>query len=206
MNIFISLILGYVFGCFSTGYFVGKIYKVDIRQYGSGNSGTTNALRTLGKRAGILTLLGDVSKAIIPLLLIKLVFFKGDANAQILALYTGLGVVLGHNYPFWLKFKGGKGIATTGGVMIVFDWIMVAPALLIFLGTIAVTKYVSLGSLLVSIFFPIWIFFTNSYDIHMLIVSLLYTILAFIKHIPNIKRLINGSENKITQKVNINNK
>lgn len=204
MKFIICLILGYFFGCFSTGYFVGKLYKVDIRQYGSGNSGTTNALRTLGKKAGVLTLLGDLSKALIPVLLIRYIVFSGDPNAQLFGLYTGFGVVLGHNYPFWLKFKGGKGIATTGGTMIGFDIIMVPSAFLIFAGTIAITKYVSLGSLLVSIYFPIWILMKYPSNLHMLLISCLFTILAFIKHKPNIIRLLNGTENKINQKVNIN--
>ena len=110
-KIAICLLLGYAFGCFSTGYFVGKLHHIDIRQYGSGNAGTTNALRTLGKKAGAMTFLGDVLKCIIPILFIRHILFVGVEYLPLLVLYTAVGVVLGHNYPFYLHFKGGKGIA-----------------------------------------------------------------------------------------------
>ncbi len=204
--ILFCLIFGYVFGCFSTGYFIGKLKKVDIRNYGSGNIGTTNALRTLGAKAGAITLLGDAFKAVIPMLLVRYVFFGNSDIAQLLSLYVGLGVVLGHNYPVWLKFKGGKGIAATGGVMIAFDILIVAFALPLFILIVAITRYVSLGSLYVALFFPVWILIRYPGNIHMLILSLVFMVLAFIKHSSNIKRLINGTENKIGQKVKVENK
>lgn len=206
LKIAICLILGYAFGCFSTGYVVGKMNKVDIRKYGSGNVGTTNALRTLGAKAGALTLLGDALKAVIPILLVRLVLFKGLHYTELLTLYTGLGVVIGHNYPVWLKFKGGKGIAATGGVMAAFDPLIVPIALPLFILIVAITRYVSLGSLFVAVFFPVWIAIRYPGNIHMLIVTLVFMILAFIKHHSNIKRLMNGTENKIGQKVKIENK
>lgn len=107
-KILFSLILGYGFGCISTSYFVGKANHIDIRNYGSGNAGTTNALRTLGMKAGIITFLGDAIKAIAPVLLIKYLIFSESSYSSLLLLYTGLGVVLGHNFPVWLNFKGGK--------------------------------------------------------------------------------------------------
>jgi len=107
LKILVCLSVGYGFGCFSTGYVVGKANKIDIRKYGSGNAGTTNALRILGWKAGIITFLGDAIKALIPVLLVRY-FLQGDSYGQLLSLYTGLGVVLGHNFPFWLNFKGGK--------------------------------------------------------------------------------------------------
>lgn len=206
LKIMLCLIFGYIFGCFSTGYFVGKLNKVDIRQYGSGNVGTTNALRTLGAKAGALTLFGDVMKAVIPMLLIRLVFFKNYEFVELLTLYTGFGVVTGHNYPVWLKFKGGKGIAATGGVMLAFDLLIVPIALPLFILIVAVTRYVSLGSLFVAVFFPAWILVRHPGDIHMLILSLAFMVLAFIKHRSNIKRLLNGTENKIGQRVKIQDK
>ncbi len=206
LKIIFCLIFGYIFGCFSTGYFIGKMKKVDIRNYGSGNIGTTNALRTLGAKAGAITLLGDAFKAVIPMLLVRFLFFDQTDFAQLLSLYTGLGVVLGHNYPVWLKFKGGKGIAATGGVMMAFDILIVPFALPLFILIVAITRYVSLGSLYVALFFPVWILLRYPGDIHMLILSLIFMVLAFIKHSSNIKRLINGTENKIGQKVKIDNK
>ncbi|HHV13856.1 MAG TPA: glycerol-3-phosphate 1-O-acyltransferase PlsY [Clostridiales bacterium] len=203
LKIIFCLVFGYIFGCFSTGYLIGRMKKVDIRKYGSGNIGTTNALRTLGAKAGAVTLLGDAFKAVIPMLLVRFVFFANTDIAQLLSLYTGLGVVLGHNYPAWLKFKGGKGIAATGGVMMAFDLLIVPFALPLFVLIVAVTRYVSLGSLFVAVFFPVWILIRYQGNLHMLILSLVFMVLAFIKHGSNIKRLMNGTENKIGQKVKI---
>lgn len=205
IKIIICILFGYLFGCFSTGFFIGKLNKVDIRQYGSKTSGTTNALRTLGPKAGALTLLGDILKAIIAILLVRYIFFSNYEYVSLLTLYTGLGVVLGHNYPVWLSFKGGKGIAATGGAMLAFDPLIVSVALPIFVISIALTRYVSVGSLLVAITFPIWIVFRNPGELHMLIVALVYTILAFIKHRSNIKRLLTGTENKLGHRVKIDN-
>lgn len=200
----ICLVIGYLFGCIETGYIVGKLNHVDIRNYGSGNSGTTNALRTLGWKAGAITFLGDVLKAIVACLLVRFVLYPDMESTSLLTLYTGLGVVLGHNYPFWLGGKGGKGIAATGGIMLAFDIRMVPIALAIFVISVALTRYVSLGSLLVSVFFPIWVAIMYPGDYHMLIVSVLFTILAFIKHRANINRLLHGTENKIGQRVKVN--
>jgi glycerol-3-phosphate acyltransferase PlsY len=206
LNILICLGLGYLFGCFSTGYFVGKMNKVDIRKYGSGNVGTTNALRTLGAKAGVLTLVGDMLKAVTPILLVRFLFFPTSDTVQLLALYTGLGVVIGHNYPIWLGFKGGKGIAATGGVMLAFDPLIISIGLPLFVLSVAITRYVSVGSLLVSILLPMWILFRYPGDIHMLIVGIMFMVLAFLKHRSNIKRLINGTENKLGQRVKIEQK
>ncbi|NLL01371.1 MAG: glycerol-3-phosphate 1-O-acyltransferase PlsY [Clostridiales bacterium] len=203
MNIIICILLGYLFGCFSTGFFIGKIKKIDIRQYGSKSSGTTNALRTLGPKAGALTLLGDMLKALIVILLVRFVFFSNLDYVRLLSLYTGLGVVLGHNYPVWLKFKGGKGIASTAGAMVAFDPLIIPFALPVFLISVAITRYVSVGSLLIAMMFPIWTAIRNPGEVHMLLVAFVYTILAFIKHSANIKRLLNGTENKLGQRVKI---
>lgn len=202
LKILVCLIIGYGFGCFSTAYFIGKANNIDIRNYGSGNAGTTNALRTLGWKAGFLTFLGDAIKAIIPVLLVR--FFIKDADyGQLLPLYAGLGVVLGHNFPVWLHFKGGKGIAATGGAMFAFDWRLGIAAFIIFMVAVAITRYVSVGSLMISLLFPVWILFLYPGNIHMLIVSLIFTVSAFIKHRSNLKRLFSGTENKIGQKVKI---
>lgn len=203
IKILICLVLGYCFGCISTGYIVGKANKIDIRKYGSGNAGTTNALRTLGWKAGLLTFLGDALKAIIPILLIRLVIFPDYDALNLLMLYTGLGAVLGHNFPFWLHFKGGKGIAATGGVMLAYDWRLAVAALVVFLIIVVITRYVSLGSLVISILLPIWIIIFYPGNLHMIIVGIIFTLSAFIKHRSNIKRLISGTENKIGQKVKI---
>ncbi|HWT75440.1 MAG TPA: glycerol-3-phosphate 1-O-acyltransferase PlsY [Mobilitalea sp.] len=206
LKIILCLIFGYIFGCFSTGYFVGKLNKVDIREYGSGNVGSTNALRTLGAKAGALTLFGDVMKAVIPMLLVRFLFFRNYEYVELMTLYTGFGVVTGHNYPVWLKFKGGKGIAATGGVMATFDPLIIPIGLPLFVIIVAITRYVSIGSLFVGVFFPVWILIRHPGDLHMLILSLVFMLSAFIKHKTNIKRLMNGTESKIGQRVKIENK
>lgn len=203
LKILICLGLGYCFGCFSTSYVIGKANNIDIRKYGSGNAGTTNTLRTLGMKAGLITFLGDAIKAIIPILMVYLIIFTDSPDVRLFALYTGLGVVMGHNYPCWLHFKGGKGIAATGGVMMAFDWRLGLLAILVFVVSVAITRYVSLGSLLISLMFPVWVLVFYPGNIHMLIVSLVFTASAFIKHRSNIKRLMSGTENKLGQKVKV---
>lgn len=206
LKIIFCLVFGYIFGCFSTGYFVGKLNKVDIRKYGSGNVGTTNALRTLGAKNGFITLAGDVFKAVIPMLMVRFLIFPDYQYMELLTLYTGFGVVTGHNYPVWLKFKGGKGIASTGGVMATFDPLIIPIGLPLFAIIVAITRYVSVGSLFVAVFFPVWILIRHPGDVHMLVLSLVFMVSAFIKHRSNIKRLMNGTENKIGQRVKIENK
>lgn len=207
----IILLVGYVFGCFSTGYVVGKMNGLDIRSTGSGNIGTTNALRSLGAKAGAITFLGDLLKAFIPTLFVKYIFCVHIMNysadlTYMFTLFAGLGVVLGHNFPFYLHFKGGKGIAVSAAVIIVstMDPIFVGIGLLIFILVVAITRYVSLGSLIVVWYIPIfsvWHYAGSSvYFPVILIVSVLFTLLAYIKHSANIKRLLNGTENKLGAK------
>ncbi len=206
IRIIICLAVGYGCGCISTGYLIGKANHIDIRDYGSGNVGTTNALRTLGWKAGALTYLGDFLKAVLPILLIQNFIFSDLPEAKMLGLYTGLGVMLGHNYPFWLHFKGGKGIAVTTGVMAAFDPLIIPFFIVLFAAAVWFTKYVSVGSLCVAVFFPIWIVIRHPEDLHMLILGLIFMGFAFIRHKDNLKRLKNKTENKIGQKVKIEEK
>ncbi len=205
----VLLVIGYAFGCFSTGYLIGKMNGMDIRATGSGNIGTTNALRSLGAKAGALTFLGDVLKAFIPMLVVKYVYCSQMGfNEELTYMYTlfaGFGVVLGHNFPVTLKFKGGKGIAVSAAVIIVttMDPIFILIGLAIFVAVVAITRYVSLGSLIVVWYIPIFSvmhFHGSVYFPVILIVSLMFTILAYIKHGANIKRLLNGTENKLGAK------
>ena len=210
MERIICLLTGYVFGLIQTGYIYGKIIPTDIRQYGSGNSGTTNALRVLGKKAGVIVFLGDFLKAVILCLLVKFLYGKTMPEmAPLLMLYGGLGVVLGHNYPFYLKFKGGKGIAATSGVIITMDWRITLVCLAAFVISVAITRIVSIGSLLVvTIFLGMWIGLglagllplSGPYLTESFVVVLVFTALAYWRHRANIKRLINGTENRFGSK------
>jgi len=207
----ICLAVGYLFGLFQTGYFIGLIKHRDIRNYGSGNSGTTNAIRVLGRKAGAIVFVGDLLKALLVCLLIKYasIELKLSADSLVLMLYGGLGVVLGHNFPFYLHFKGGKGIASSWGLALAIDWRMALVAILVFGGTMFITKYVSLGSLLGLFSFAVmWFVLLLTDGITMTVAQVEATILLFIvialgvvRHKANIKRLLSGTENKIGQRV-----
>ena len=125
----ICLLIGYAFGLFQTAFIYGKLHGIDIREHGSGNAGTTNSLRVLGKKAGIIVLLFDIIKCILAVVTVKLIFGETYKDMlPLLQIYAGAGAILGHNFPFYLKFKGGKGIATTAGLILSFPWPFVALA------------------------------------------------------------------------------
>lgn len=200
IEIILCLIGGYCFGCISSGYFVGKYFHKDIRTMGSGNAGTTNVLRTFGKLPALITFAGDVAKTVIPILLIRFCL-PVETSWYLLCLYCGLGVVLGHNYPFYLGFKGGKGIAVTAAVvMSAAHPLMIPIGLAIFVIIVVLTRYVSVGSLVVAWYIPvntILLYRDDPLFLHMLIISLLFTLFAYFQHRQNILRLIHGNENKL---------
>lgn len=203
----ISLAVGYVFGLFQTAFFYGKAHGIDIREHGSGNSGTTNALRVLGKKAGLIVLLGDCLKAMIAIFLIRAIFGSIHPEMKwLLALYTGAGVILGHNYPFYMNFKGGKGIAATGGMVLAFHPYFIPVGVVLFFSAFFITHYVSLGSLLVYAGFMIQMVICGQLGVlgdlpqallnEMYIITAFLTFLAYWKHRENIKRLLHGNERK----------
>lgn len=203
---FICLIIGYVFGLFQTSYLYGKLHGIDIREYGSGNAGTTNALRTLGKKAGAITFLGDCFKCIFAAVFIYLIFHNSYGDMiKLLQVYGACGVILGHNFPFYLKFKGGKGIAATAGMICSINWLMTAFAFFTFVIAYGLTNYVSVGSLMIYVGFMIEVVIFGQMGVfhlsqahlnEMYIIAAFLTILAFWKHRQNIKRLMEGTENK----------
>ncbi len=204
----IAIIAGYLFGLFTTGYFYARHVNVDIRKLGSGNIGTTNTFRTLGKKAGIIVFLGDGFKGVFAVLLAWLLFHRQYPDGvKILEAYAGLGAVIGHNFPVHLKFKGGKGIATTAGMMLAFLPQAVPVCLVLFALSIFVKKYVSVGSLLVCIgFFVQTLIFGQNGILKAPPQALteIYTVvgivclLGVIRHQSNIRRLLNGTENKVS--------
>lgn len=209
MERLICVMIGYIFGLLQTGYLYGKLHNVDIRKQGSGNAGTTNALRTMGWKAGLVTLLGDAFKCVFAVLLVRLIYRETHGDMlPLLSMYAGMGAVLGHNYPFYMKFKGGKGIAATGGLILSTTnaW-MVIICLAVFIGIVAGTRYVSLGSLAVVILYlgeVIYLGQTGAYGISQNYLYEMYGIAAFLmlsaffKHRANIKRLLSGTENKLS--------
>ena len=207
MERMICLIAGYLCGLLQSGYFYGKTHKIDIRKYGSGNSGTTNALRVMGPKAGAVVFFGDFLKSLLPCLAVRLVFQNQPEMIYLLILYTGFGVILGHNYPFYLQFKGGKGIAATAGLIMAADLRMTILCLTSFILIVLITRYVSLGSLIVATIFLVWMCVFGSMGAYGIgqnllpefyIVAALISGQAFWRHRANIGRLIHGKENKIS--------
>lgn len=200
------LALGYVFGLFQTGYLYGRVKGIDIRKYGSGNSGSTNALRVMGVKAGLMVFMGDFLKTVIPCALVRVLFRTQPEMIYVFILYTGFGVILGHNFPFYLGFKGGKGIASMAGVIFSLDWRLTLLCLAAFVLIVAVTRYVSLGSLIVSVLFLAWNVFWGTKGAYGLslaarpefyAVSAVIAAMAFWRHRANIVRLVQGRENKV---------
>ena len=199
VKIILCLIVGYICGNFQTAFFIGKAHGIDIRRYGSGNAGTTNAMRTLGRKSGSLVFIGDLLKVLIPGLLLRLCIFPDEPYVILLCEVLGFGAVIGHCYPFWMQFHGGKGIAVTAGAMLCVDWRLIVFALAFAL-IVYLTKYVSVGSLFVVVLFPTYmaiVYHGHEYYGWMVAVACLYTLSGVFMHRANIKRLINGTENKI---------
>jgi glycerol-3-phosphate acyltransferase PlsY len=208
------VLIGYVFGLFQTGYLYGRMKGIDIREHGSGNAGTTNALRTLGRKAGIITFLGDCLKCVLAVLLVRALFSSrfgdvGENTGILLGMYASLGVVLGHNFPCYLNFKGGKGIAATAGIFLCLDPVLTLIAMVTFGGAVAITRYVSLGSILVVLELMTGVLvygFLGKWGLSMAHLYELYAITAFLmvmaiyRHRGNIRRLMNGTERRIGEK------
>ena len=138
----ISILIGYVFGLFQTSYIIGKMHKTDIREHGSGNAGTTNALRTFGKKAGAMTLLGDCLKCVLAIVVVRLIFAGRETEMMpLLCIYAAAGCILGHNFPITLGFRGGKGIAASVGFLIAFDWRMFVICAVVFFALFFTTMF-----------------------------------------------------------------
>ena len=206
MERIIWLVIGYVFGLFQTAYIYGKLHGIDIRNYGSGNAGTTNTMRVLGTKAGLLVLLCDIVKCILAVVVTGLVFGKTHPDmVYLLKLYAAAGAILGHNFPFYLHFKGGKGIAATAGLILSFHPYLIPMGVILFFGAFFTTHYVSLGSLLVYAGFFIELIVLGQLGIfgmpqnvliEMYVIAGALTVMAYYKHRENIKRLLSGTERK----------
>ena len=206
----IALVIGYACGLFQTGYLYGKKKNFDLRTHGSGNSGTTNTIRTMGWKAGGIVFLGDVLKAVIAVIVTWFVFRgQEEVDINVLELYAGAGAVLGHDFPFYLKGKGGKGMACTAGIVFSVCPILTIPEVILFFVPLFITRYVSLSSILVSIGLPVFSYFL--YNVGLLRVSeagihefvflmILIGALNVFQHRSNIGRLLAGTENKLGSK------
>lgn len=203
-SILLCLLAGYMLGGISGGHIAGKLYKTDVREHGSGNLGATNVLRTLGAKAAVLTLAIDVLKVIIPVLVVRYVLFPQyepfSYENQLLVLYIAFGAVIGHNFPMTLNFHGGKGVACLAATILMFDLRMAVVELVVFILLVALTRYVSLGSIVVSVIFFVWIYLVHDATLHMALIAAAFPVSVIFMHRSNIVRLIHGTENKIGSK------
>ena len=204
MERLLCVAIGYLFGLVQTGYIYGKIKKIDIRKHGSGNAGTTNALRTLGWKAGVITFIGDCLKCVLAVTVVQVLFIQ-DPHQGLYAMYAGLGAVLGHNFPFYLKFKGGKGIASTAGLILAVNPIMFLIVAVVFISIVLITQYVSLGSIIIMVLFVIMVVISGQSGWLLMLpgdlyeyyaIAIVLALLAIWRHRANIKRLLSGTENK----------
>ena len=207
LQLCVCFILGYIFGNIPNGYLYAKSQGVDIYHQGSGNPGSTNVLRTLGKRAGITVLLIDIAKCMVPIFLMILFWKPANEDQKTLILMlTGIGAILGHNFPILPGVKGGKGVACTGALLIALAPLYTLGLLCFFILIVLTTKYVSLGSVLsVFVFFlsvllmgksGILFPFSEAVYLPMCGLSLFLALLCLFQHRENMKRLMNGTENK----------
>ena len=208
MSYIIVGLIAYLLGSISFSIiFTQKFAHVDVRTKGSGNAGSTNVLRVAGKKAAALTLLCDVLKGVVAILIAFLIgkIIKADSNIHaILCQIAGILVVIGHTFPVFFKFKGGKGVATSLGVLLTINWRLGLICLVFALVIMIITKIVSLGSISAAVLFPVlcmfvpWSFIVST-DNHLsyIVFSFILAFLVIFNHRSNIVRLKNGKENKL---------
>lgn len=193
--------VGYLLGSLNTAVLVGKMYGKDIRQHGSRSAGLTNALRVLGKPAAALVLVGDILKGVIACLIgLRLGVYvqSGPAADCVSLLAAGAGAVIGHNWPLYFGFKGGKGALTAITVLFMINWVMALICVGLFVAIVAVTRYVSLGTISATIFFLVLSFvppFATTVYFHVFAAAM--ALIIVVKHRENIRRLLSGTENKL---------
>ena len=193
--------LGYILGSLNSTMIVARFYGVDIRTQGSKSAGLTNALRVLGKIPALFVLVGDVAKGILACLVglyIGVFTQSGDATVCVSLLAAGAGAVIGHNWPIFFKFKGGKGALTAAAVMLMISWQAATISLVLFVVIVALTRYVSLGTVCSTIFFA-FLSFLPYWDntIYFSVTAMFLALIIVVKHRENIHRLMSGNENKI---------
>lgn len=201
LKLFAALALGYLIGSLNTAVIVGKIYGKDVRSHGSKSAGLTNALRVLGKTAAVLVLAGDILKGIIACLVgraLGVYFYSGEARECVSLFAAGAGAVIGHNWPIYFGFKGGKGALTAVAVMFMINWVMALSSLGFFVIVVALTRYVSMGTICATLFFAAISFLPvfGSAFYFSLFACLMASMVIF-RHRENIQRLLSGTENRL---------
>ncbi len=194
VQLILSAVAGYLLGSLNSSLIVGKIYGVDVRKHGSGNAGTTNTLRTLGKKAAVYVLLGDIVKGILAYIAGYYIY-----GGQLGGMLGGTAAILGHVWPVFFGFRGGKGVLTSLSVLLLIDWPIALGLLSIFVIIVLVTRYVSLGSIVAASLFPVAaVVLGRSFET--ILFSALIAVLIVVKHHANIKRLLDGTESKFSSK------
>lgn len=192
----LGFVIGYFAGCINFAYLIGRFKEhIDIRDFGSGNSGTTNAIRVMGWKLGLVTFFGDFFKCLLSYLLVSMIF-----DNELAGLYAGFGAVIGHNWPVFLKFRGGKGIAASTGLLFAVNPLGGLIIVLIVSAIIYISRYVSLGSLVLATLMPIMFFIVKDGQIEFVILGAILMVIAYWRHKANIKRLLEGKENKLGSK------
>jgi glycerol-3-phosphate acyltransferase PlsY len=200
------ILLCYLIGSFPSGYLVGKSQGIDIRQHGSGNIGATNVLRVMGKKWGYLVFFSDSLKGFIAVKVGVWLASSAGAEATLAAVVAGICCIIGHNYTVWLRFKGGKGIATSIGVLLaIVPTMIVLIVLVVWLAVFLVWKYVSLASICAALSLPVAVLALFPFVAHgnywvLVVFSLIVAALAVWRHRPNIDRLLQGKENRFGTK------
>ncbi|MDQ2087725.1 glycerol-3-phosphate 1-O-acyltransferase PlsY [Herbivorax sp. ANBcel31] len=200
IGIILALIIGYLLGSVNTSLVIGKFYKVDVRKHGSGNAGMTNTLRTLGKLPAALVIAGDILKGVLACIIGSVIFLNTtEANDSIGLMAGGLGAILGHNWPLYFGFKGGKGVLTTFAVIMMMGPLIGLILLSVFAIIVLITRYVSLGSIIGASLFPAVAFLMGNETIFIIFAGII-GLLVIIRHKTNIERLINKEESKLGAK------
>ena len=195
IRLFISAVIGYCFGCIQSAYLLGRLVgKIDIREHGSGNAGASNVTSTLGLKYGVIVGLVDILKGTLAVLLVKWVY----PEYPHLAYLSGLMAVIGHLFPFYLNFRGGKGVATLAGMMFGVNWKLGVLFVLLVAVPAFVSDYIVAGSLTAFLALPI-VTYLRGYPIYLLILSLILTAVCFYLHRGNIQRIIKGKELRIRE-------
>lgn len=197
----ICLLIGYGVGCIQTAWMISVLhFRKDIRNYGSGNAGTTNMARVFGAGSGVITLILDISKGVLAVCIAGWIYGFSFANTN-LRLWAGVGVILGHNFPFYLKFRGGKGFASSIGVWIAIDFrvflIAAIPSLIVLFG-LQYMSVTALTAMTVAFITTCFLYVGKIHGTEVILLSAFFMVMSFIRHKDNIKRLIQGKENKIT--------
>lgn len=198
MELFLILLIAYIIGSIPSGLWIGKLfYKTDIREHGSGNLGGTNTFRILGKKAGLIVTILDILKGTAATSLVLLPTFS---DSVVHPLILGLFAVIGHMYPLFARFKGGKAVATSGGVLLAYNWPFFVFVFVAFFIILKLTKMVSLSSMLVALVGLVYavIYYIWTHDIYLLFMLIFFSTFIFIRHRANISRIRAGTEPKVT--------